>query len=193
MSENPESQGSSSAPSSDPSEDRFRGPGESGGAGGGEREAFDLRPGAPDAKGSGCSRNLLIGCGVLLVLLGIVTVLFVLNASKVASWLYTRLEEQVVAELPKDLPEADRQRLAEAFDKVRGAIQDGTVDVGKIQQAQGKMTEMVRHPDAVTAADVRELTALLEAAAGERPAAEEAPTGTPGSGGADSGGGGPPD
>jgi len=165
--------------SSDPSADRFGAPDDSGGPDSGGPGAFDLRPGAPDAKGSGCSRNLLIGCGVLLVLLGIGTVLFVLNASKVATWLYTQLEKQVEAQLPEDLPEQDRQRLAGAFDKVRAAIQDGTVNPGKLQQAQGKMTEMVQDAEAITAEDVRELAALLEAAAG----VEEVE---------DSGGGGPP-
>lgn len=179
--------------SSDPSADRFSAPGESGGPDSGGPGAFDLHPGAPDAKGSGCSRNLLIGCAVLLVLLGIGTVLFVLNASKVATWIYTRLEEQVVAQLPEDLSEQDRQRLAGAFDKVRGAIRDGTVNVGKLQQAQGKMTEMVQDSEAVTAEDVRELAALLEAAAGDGPPAEEAPAGgSPAEDPSGSGGGGPP-
>ena len=179
MSENETSRWSSSDSSPDPSSDRFSAPGESGGPDSRGTGAFDLRPGPPDKKGSGCSRNLLIGCGVLLVLLGIGTVLFVLNASKVATWLYTKLEEQVVAQLPEDLPEEDRQRLAAAFDDVRAAIQDGSVSPGKLQQAQGKMTEMVQDAENITAEDVRELAALLEAAAG----VEELE---------DSGGGGPP-
>lgn len=182
MSEDQTPRSGFSDPSPDPSSDRFRAPGESGGPDSSGPEAFDLRPGSPDKKGSGCSRNLLIGCGVLLVLLGIGTVLFVLNASKVATWLYTQLEEQVEAQLPEDLPEEDRQRLAAAFDDVRAAIQDGTVSPGKLQQAQGKMTEMVQNAESLTAEDVRELAALLEAAAGT----------SEGAGPEDSGGGGPP-
>lgn len=185
MSENQWSRSGSSDPSADPSADRFSAPGESGGPDSRGPDAFDLRPGPPDSKGSGCSRNLLIGCGILLVLLGVATVLLVLNASKLATWMYTKLEEQVVAQLPEDLSEEDRQRLGAAFDNVRAAIRDGTVSPGKLQQAQGKMMEMAQDAEGVTAEEVRELTALLEEAAGGEPPAEEEPP-------ADSGGGGPP-
>jgi len=132
-------------------------------------DPFAPQPTAPKKTGAGCSRPLLVGCGLLLVLLGIGAVVLALNASKLASWFYQKLEEQVVAHLPEDLPVADRERLERAFDDIQQSMQDGTLDPRKLREAQTKMTGMVQEPSKITAEDVRELSALLEAASGRAP------------------------
>jgi len=129
-------------------------------------EAFEPQPVPAGKSGPGCSRLLLIGCGLLLVLLGIGAVLLVANGDKVLGWMFGVLENQVLATLPDDVPAADRERLERAFDRAETALHEGRLDPAKLQQAQGKMTGMARDPESITAEDVRELAELLEAAAG---------------------------
>jgi len=137
------------------------------------------QPTEPKKSGTGCSRPLLIGCGVLLVLLGVGALILALNAGKLATWAFDKLEEQIEAQLPKDIPAEDRQRLGRAFDHLRESIQDGTADPTQLRLAQTKMRDMALDPSEITAEDVRELSALLEDAAG-RPPAEDVNGGPPG-------------
>lgn len=159
-------------------------------------EAFEPRPEAAGTGGKkgGCSRPLLIGCGVLLVLLGIGAVILVLNGPKLAIWLYGKLETQIETRLPDDLPAADRQHLQQAFDHVRAAIADRSIDPVALQHAQTRMVELVQGSGKLTAEQVRELADLLDTAAGVSPpedtGGDESTDGEPEAG--DSGGDGAP-
>lgn len=142
-------------------------------------DPFNPQPTEPQKSGSGCSRPLLIGCGVLLVLLGVGALILALNAGKLATWAFDKFEEQIQAQLPDDIPAADRQRLGQAFDHLGESIQDGTADPTKLRLAQTKMRDMALDTSKITVEDVRELAALLEDAAG-RPPVEDADGGPPG-------------
>lgn len=117
--------------------------------------------------GSGCSRPLLVGCSVLLVLLGVGAVLLVMNMERITLWVFERMEVQVMERLPEDLPEAERQRLGRAFDAVHRAVRDGTVDPVALQAAQADLGVLAsKEQEQITVEDVRRAAEGLERAAG---------------------------
>lgn len=128
-------------------------------------------PGIPPPPGSpsrgGCSRPLLVGCAVALVLLGIGAVVFLVKAPSIAQWAFTRMEAEVVSRLPADLPREDRERLERAFAAVRQGLESGKVEVANLQPTQAKLLEVAgKPPGQVTREDVQELTESLERLAG---------------------------
>jgi hypothetical protein len=74
------------------------------------------------AGGPSRAKPLLIGCGVLLVLLGIAAVVLVAKQAQLVGWVYSRLEAQIVAKLPPEVTAEERQRLSQAFDAATEAI-----------------------------------------------------------------------
>jgi hypothetical protein len=119
--------------------------------------------GPRETSGGGCSRPLLLGCAVLLVLLGIGAVVFVVKARDFVQWGFNRMETEVMARLPTGLPAADRERLAAAFAAVRQGLAEDRVDLANLQPAQAKILEIAGKPQGqVTRDDVRELTERLE-------------------------------
>lgn len=125
-------------------------------------EPFDLKPNRPGT-GGGWNRPLLIGCGVLLVLLGIAAMLFVIYAPQLAQWAFQQAGEQLIAQLPEDIPEADRERLRGAFREVARGVEEEQIDPERLQEAQGKILALSRKdPSEITAQEVRELAASLE-------------------------------
>jgi len=135
---------------------------------------FQPRPPQPigpsEKSRGGCSRPLLLGCAALLVLLGIGAVVFVVKARDIVQWGFTRMETEVMARLPADLPAAERERLAGAFTAVRQGLENDQVDVASLQPVQAKILEIAGKPQGqVTREDVRELTERLERLAGRSP------------------------
>lgn len=137
---------------------------------------FDPRPTHPSSSGGGCSKPLMIGCGILLVLLGISAVVFVLNAPKFVRWAFESLGEQVLQTLPEDIPQEDRQRLQRAFQAVGEGAAAGEIQPSAMQRLNGEMQEFAAKPkDEITRDDVRRLAEELEKAAGLDAPAEASP------------------
>src|SRR5215217_3870900 len=119
-------------------------------------------PRDPAARG-GCSRPLLVGCAVALVLLGIGAVVFLVKAADIAQWAFSRMEADVESRLPADLPQADRERLKRAFAAVREGLESGRVEIASLQPTQAKLLEVAGKPQGqVTRDDIREPTESLE-------------------------------
>lgn len=160
------------------SQRRFDPQGGSDGEGEG-REAFDSRPTVPSGKGTGCSRPLVGGCGVLLVLLGVAAVLFVVYAGPIAAWAYGKAQAQIVSHLPEELSDEDEQRLVRAFEEFRQVVEDGTVDPDGLAAVQAKVLALLQSQEEPTVEDIRELTEALEAAVARgSPAQESASAGS---------------
>lgn len=119
----------------------------------------------------GCGRPVLIGCGLVVVLLGLLLLGFLWKAPDLMPalfrWSLDQFEQQVSANLPPDLSEEERQRLADAFDAAASAVEDGSADAAGLQRLQGKLLETAR-AGRLTREQVLDLTEALESVAGDR-------------------------
>ena len=131
---------------------------------------FNPRPLGPRPGGGGCSKPALLGCGGVLLLLGILAIVFVFKAPDFLRWWFGKLETQVMSQLPPDLPAVDRERLRTAFKDVDHGIATGKLDAGGLQQMQQKLVQIGSKPTRqLTRQDVLELTAALERLVGKTP------------------------
>ncbi len=149
----------------DQGNERFENP-----AGQGAEQPRPFSEGPQDPPG-GCSRPLLIGCALIVVLLGLLLLGFLWKAEDLVPalfrWSLDQVEQQVSSSLPADLSDAERQRLADAFDAAATAFEDGSADAAGLQRLQGKLLDVAR-AGRLTREQVLDLTEALEAAAGER-------------------------
>ncbi len=104
--------------------------------------APQAKPFAPEkiAGGGGCQKPLLVGCGLLALLLGIAAVVFVVKAKDVLAYAMNQLRAEVVAKLPEDAGEADRQHVETGFDAALARIRSGEIDPVALQELQKKLT-----------------------------------------------------
>lgn len=112
------------------------------------------KPFAPETTsgGGGCQKPLLIGCGLLALLLGIAAVVFVVKAKDVLAYAMNQLRTEVVAHLPEDVGESERQQVEDGFDAALARIRGGELDPAALQELQKKLTA------AASAAATRRLT-----------------------------------
>lgn len=132
--------------------------------------ASPFHPGRPRPAGGSGKRPLLIGCGALLVLLGIAAVILVAKRAELVGWLYQKLETQILAKLPDDVTAEERQRLGRAFDSAAESIGAGTADLAKADQVNSELLELAQAGRQITREDVLELTRTLEEVAGKNQA-----------------------
>lgn len=137
--------------------------------------ASPFNPGKPISPGGGSSgkRPLLIGCGALLLLLGIAAVVLVAKRAEFVGWMFQKLEAQILAKLPEDVTPEERQRLDQAFDAAATAIGSGAVDPSKADQLNSVLMELAQGGRQITREDVLELTRALEEVAGKNQAEED--------------------
>ncbi len=131
-----------------------------------------FNPGKPISPGGGSSgkRPLLIGCGALLVLLGIAAVVLVAKRGELVGWMFEKLEAQILAKLPEDVTPEERQRLDQAFDSAAQAIGSGAADPAKAEQLNSELLELAQGGRQITRKDILELTQALEGVAGKNQA-----------------------
>src|SRR5689334_19916283 len=122
------------------------------------------------ASGPSRAKPLLIGCGVLLVLLGIAAVVLVAKRAQLVGWMYNRLEAQIQVKLPEDVTAEERQRLSQAFDAATAAIGSGKVDPAKANQLNFDVLELAKADRRITREVVLKLTDTLEDVAGKNQA-----------------------
>ena len=133
--------------------------------------ASPFHPGRPRSAGGGSGkRPLLIGCGALLVLLGIAAVVLVAKRAEVVGWMFQKLEAQILAKLPEDVTPEERQRLDQAFDSAAQAIGSGAADPAKAEQLNSVLLELAQGGRQITREDVLKLTTALEEVAGKKQA-----------------------
>jgi hypothetical protein len=144
------------------------------GAEGAQGHGFDqpqpFSEGPIEAPG-GCSRPLLLGCAVTVVLLGLLLLGVLWKGRELMPalfrWSLDQFEQQVTDSLPADLSETERRRLADAFDGAAAAVEDGSADPAALQRLQGHLLGVARAGE-LTRDRVLELIEALEAVAGER-------------------------
>ena len=127
-------------------------------------------------KSPGCGRGALIGCGVLVLLLGIGAVGLAMNVNRMLVWILQRLEAQVETKLPADLTAEERTRFKSAFADLYRTIQEGKVDPIAVQSLQRELMALATDVDrGLSREQVLRLTEAVEKAAGRAPARETAP------------------
>ena len=130
--------------------------------------AAPFSPGPPESSGGGCGRVGLIGCGLLVLLLGAASVVFLLKAGDLFAWAMDRFEVEIAHALPDDLPEADRRRLHNAFEAASDAVRAGDFDPLALQKLQSKLRDsLLEESQNLTRQQVLELIAILEEVAGD--------------------------
>jgi len=131
--------------------------------------ASPFNPAAKPPSKGGCPKPLILGCLGLLVLAGLGLVGFFFYAgTHVGQLLQLSLrqaETAVFAQMPRDVPPPEQQRLRAAFEAARQrAGRPGHVreNAEASQQLQMKMLQAIRKGQGLTRKDVEELTAALE-------------------------------
>ena len=113
--------------------------------------------------GPGCSKPLLIGCGLLLLLLGAGIVLIRVEAPAIFRWTFHVAETSLTPRLPADATPAERQRLHQAFAAAGRSVGADQADLGNLQRVQREIMTLSGSQAALTHQQLRELTAALEA------------------------------
>ncbi len=93
----------------------------------------------PRISRGGCSKPLWIGCGALVVLLGISVLVMVVKAKDLFAWAMGQLQSQVVAALPAEMSQEERGRLEKAFAASVEKVRTGAFDAAKLQTLQGTL------------------------------------------------------
>ena len=112
--------------------------------------------------GPGCSKPLLKGCAIFLLLLGAGAVIFVVELPRIVHWWFETFEATITPRLPADLAPAERARLHRAFVAAREAVTTGQADIGNLQSFQRKLLALADPKVKLTHQDVTELTEALE-------------------------------
>ncbi len=131
-------------------------------------EPFESTPTEPIP--GGCSRAGVIGCGVVILLLGIASVIFLLKAGDLFAWAMSRFEIEITRALPEDFSDADRQRLERAFAGASESVRTGEFDPLALQRLQSKLRQSLLDEDQkLTREEALELIEILEEVAGAQP------------------------
>lgn len=137
--------------------------------------AAPFHPGQPGRGGPSRARPLLIGCGALLVLLGIGAIVLIVKLPDFVDWMFHQLESQVMAKLPPDITPEERQRLDAAFDAAAEAIGERRANQAKADELNAVLMDFARAGRTITREDVLKLTRALEETAGETPSPSSSP------------------
>jgi ATP-dependent exoDNAse (exonuclease V) alpha subunit len=113
---------------------------------------------------------LLIGCGALLLLLGIAAIVLVAKRAEFVGWMFQKLEAQILAKLPEDVTPEERQQLDRSFDAAAEAIGSGTANQAKADQLNAVLLELAQGGRQISREDVLKLTHALEEVAGKKQA-----------------------
>lgn len=124
-------------------------------------------PEGPQSKWSGGSRWGLLGCGALILLLGIGSVVFLLKAKDLFGWMMGELEAQVMESLPANITEPEMEELAAAFDAAVEAVQEDRANVVALQELQKMLREALGNgPNRLSREEVQSLIGALDRVSG---------------------------
>ena len=127
-------------------------------------------PEGPGSKWTSGSRRTLIGCGALIVLLGIGSIVFLIKAKDLFGWMMGELEAQVEESLPANITAEERLELSLAFDAVVEAVQEDRANPMALQELQKMLRESLGEgPTRLSREEVRSLIAALDRVSGRSP------------------------
>jgi hypothetical protein len=126
--------------------------------------------------GPGCSKPLITGCAIVLLLFAAGAVVFVVELPRIVHWWFETFEATIAPRLPADLSHAERDRLHRAFVAAHEAVSTGQADIANLQSFQRKLLALADPKVKLTHQDVLELTEALEKLAQKPGAAPQAPS-----------------
>jgi len=129
--------------------------------------------------GPGCSKPLLIGCGLVLLLLVAGVVVIRIEAPAIIRWTFRLAESSLAPRLPADATPAERQRLHQAFEAAGRAVGTEQTDLPNLQRVQREIMALSGSQSPLTHKQVRELTEALESLARKPGAPVRAPAPAP--------------
>ncbi|HSK75726.1 MAG TPA: hypothetical protein VLQ45_04660 [Thermoanaerobaculia bacterium] len=130
-------------------------------------------PAPVPGKAGGCGKPVVIGCLVVLLLVGVGLVGLLVyvskNYDKIMNMSLRQTEGQIFAQMPEDVTPEEQERLRAAFEGARQAYATRELkDVAQEgQQLQFKLLELVRKGNNTTRQDILDLTEMLERLAGK--------------------------
>lgn len=131
------------------------------------REPFS--PEGPQSKWSGGPSWALLGCGALILLLGIGSVVFLLKAKDLFGWMMNELEAQVMESLPANITETQMQELSAAFDGAVEAVREDRANVVALQELQKMLRESLGNgPNRLSREEVQSLIEALDRVSGRK-------------------------
>ncbi len=133
-----------------------------------------------EPRAGGCGKPVFVGCGVALVLLGILGVVFVVKAKDLLVWSLGKAKAGITANLPADVTAADRERFETAFAAAAANIKAGKMDPAALQRLQRRLMQAVQKPQGqLTREEFLALTSALEQLGGIAPAPVGEPSAPP--------------
>ncbi len=137
------------------------------------RSPGDLFPFAPDSMGTrrpGCTKPLLLGCGLLAALVVGGLLLLLARAPAILVWTLERIEERLLSAPPADLAPRERERVEAAFAAAVTALRAGKADPAGLHELQSNLLAVSRRPPGgVGRGELLDLAAALERVAGRAP------------------------
>ena len=129
----------------------------------------------PKAIPGGCSRPLLVGCAIAIVLLGIAGIVFVAKAKDLLGWTMREVQKQVTAALPADLTADEKARLDRGFDAAIARMQKGEVETPALYALQSQLMNAAEKAQkkTMTRDDILDLLSALERVGGLLPKDDE--------------------
>ncbi|HKI87158.1 MAG TPA: hypothetical protein VKA53_10505 [Thermoanaerobaculia bacterium] len=139
-----------------------------------EPEPFAGQPAR--AAGGGCGKPAWIGCGVVLVLLGILAIVFIFKSKDLFRWSIERVEANIMSKLPEGTTAAEKERLTAAFSGAINAVTNGKANPADIEELQSALMHAAESTkNGLSHEDLQQLTVALEKVAGVSPPKEDQP------------------
>src|SRR5688500_14627840 len=133
-----------------------------------------------EPRAGGCGKPVFVGCGVVLVLLGIAGVLFVVKAKDLLVWSLDKAKGGITAKLAPDVTAADRERFETAFAAAASNIKAGKMDPAALQRLQRRLMQAVDPQGGqVSREEFLDLTRAFEELGGLAPAGVPEPAAPP--------------
>ncbi len=124
-------------------------------------------PQGPRPRWAGGSRRALIGCGALILLLGIGSMVFLLKAKDIFGWMMGELEAEIEESLPANITEQERTELSRAFDAAIETVQEDRVSPEGLRDLQGMFRDALGdEPKRLSREEVQELIEALDRVSG---------------------------
>ncbi|HVT59810.1 MAG TPA: hypothetical protein VHR45_15590 [Thermoanaerobaculia bacterium] len=117
--------------------------------------------------GPGCSKPLLIGCGMVLLLVAVFAVVVIANLPAITRWWFNTIEASLEPRLAPDVTPAERQRLKSAFSSAGRLAEAGKVDMNKLPAFQRQLLALSDPKRRLSRKDVQELTRTLDELTGK--------------------------